>query len=263
MEPDLDIAATLECEPELLPHLPEILEGFDSLGSDPRRVVELLEAEDVARRVGAALDLCCGKGATSIALARRFGMRVDGVDALEPFIAAARSAAAAAGVGELCRFTTGDLCDAVARPGGYDLVLFSSVGPILGGITATVTHLATPLRSGGSILIEDCVLLPGAPVRPGFEGHADLEETTRRIEASGVEVVAVRHAPEAAQTRHAGDMARILAGAARLTARRPDLAAAVARYVARQRGESAYLERWTREVTWLLRKTSPDRRSQR
>ncbi len=71
MKPDLDVAATLECEPELLPYLPEILQDFDALGSDPARLIELLETQGVADEIHTGLDICSGKGATSIALAKR------------------------------------------------------------------------------------------------------------------------------------------------------------------------------------------------
>jgi SAM-dependent methyltransferase len=172
VKPDLDVAATLECEPELLPYLPEILQDFDELGSDPQRLIECLEAECVADGIRNALDLCCGKGATSIALAKRFGMRVDGIDAIDAFLASAR---------------------------------------------------------------------------------AQLEETRRRVEMSGAEIVAMRSSGSDARG-HDSDMQRIVRRAAALVKRQPDLAALVARYVERQRGECAFLERWTRDVTWLLGK---------
>jgi len=262
MKPDLDVAATLECEPELLPYLPEILQDFDELGSDPRCLIELLESEGLEDNIAVALDLCCGKGATSIALAKRFGMRIDGIDAIESFIESARSAAAAAGVSELCRFTTGDLCAAVSRPGSYDLVIFSAIGPILGGITQTVTHLMTPLRGRGWILIEDSVLLPDAPVRRGFESHAEYEETRRRITRSGAEIIAARLSnTEAPQL--ATDNQQIARRTRALVERRPELADLVARYVERQLDECTYLERWTRDVTWLLWKPSALSRSPR
>ena len=255
MKPDLDVAATLECERELLPYLPEILQDFDTLGSEPRRLIDLLESEGAADDIRVALDLCCGKGATSIALAKRFGMRIDGIDAIDSFIKSASTAATGAGVDKLCRFTTGDLCAAVARPGSYDLVIFSSVGPILGGITKTVTHLTVPLRSLGWVLIEDSVLLPGAPARPGFEAHAEFEETRKRIEASGTEIVAVQLSGDEALAQRADtDNQRIARRARALAERRTNLADLVARYVERQLDECAYLGRWTREATWLLRK---------
>ncbi len=109
MKPDLDVAATLECEPELLPFLPEILQDFDALGSNPPRLIELLETQGVADQIRTGLDICSGKGATSIALAKRFGMHIDGIDAIGAFVESARAAATNAGVDELCRFTTGDL----------------------------------------------------------------------------------------------------------------------------------------------------------
>ncbi|MCZ6725905.1 MAG: hypothetical protein O7A98_00965, partial [Acidobacteria bacterium] len=105
----------------------------------------------------------------------------------------------------------------------------------------------------GWILIEDSVLLPGAPVRPGFEAHAELDETRRRIEKSGARIVAMYKSGSEAQGNDA-DMSRIVRRAAALVARRPELADLVARYVERQREECAFLGRWTQDVTWLLRK---------
>lgn len=255
MKADLDVAATLECEPQLLPYLPEILQDFDTLGSDPQCVIEVLESTGVGSEIRMALDLCCGKGATSIALARRFGMRIDGIDAIDAFIDSAKVAAVEAKVETLCRFATGDLCAVVVRPASYDLVVFSAVGPILGGITTTVSRLATTLRDLGWIVIEDSVLLPDAPVRLGFEAHAGLEETRSRIEAAGVDVVALRGlGDEATQKRHDGDNKKIADRARALVGRRPELAALVQRYLERQKDECTYLERWTRDVIWLLRR---------
>lgn len=253
MKPDLDVAATLECEPELVAYLPAILQDFDTLGSVPARLIELLETEGVAGEIRTVLDLCCGKGATSIALAKHFGVHVDGIDAIGAFVESAGAAATSAGVDELCSFTRGDLYAAVTRSGGYDLVIFSSVGPILGGITNTIAHLMTPLRNLGWVLIEDSVLKPGAPVRPGFEAHAELDETRRRIRMSGARIVAMSKFGCEALGNH-DDNARIARRAAALVARRPDLADLVGRYVERQRTECAFLERWTEDVTWLLRK---------
>jgi len=255
MEADLDVAATLECEPELLPYLPEILQDFDTLGSAPQHVIELLESTGVGSEIRTALDLCCGKGATSIALAEHFGMRIDGIDAIDAFIDSAKAAAVEAAVETLCRFAVGDLCEAVTRPASYDLVVYCSIGPILGGITNTVARLATPLRDLGRIVIEDSVLLPDAPVRPGFEAHAGLQETRSRIEAAGVDVVALRRLDdEATEKSHDGDNQRIADRGRALVERRPELAALVQGYMQRQQDECAYLEDWTREIIWLLRK---------
>lgn len=111
----------------------------------------------------------------------------------------------------------------------------------------------TPVRPGGWILVDDSVLLPGAPPRPGFEGHAELEETRRRIERSGAEIVAERSFDVDAGG-HDAEVRRIVRCAAALVGRRPELADLVTGYVERQRDECAFLERWTRDVTWLLRK---------
>ncbi len=110
-----------------------------------------------------------------------------------------------------------------------------------------------PVHSLGWILIEDSALKPGAPVRPGFEAHAGLEETRRRIEDSGAQIVAMHSSGSGAQG-HDTDFQRIARRCAVLVERRPDLADLVTRYLERQREECAFLEQWTDDVTWLLRK---------
>lgn len=251
--PDLDVAATLECSAELLPYLPELLSDHDSLGSDPGTVIAMLERNVSADAIGSVLDLCCGKGATAIALASRFDCRVAGIDAIAPFVASARTAARDAGVGDRCRFEIGKLEEAVTRDTAFDLVVFSAVGPILGGITATVRHVTSPLRDGGHLVIEDSFLLPDAPRRAGFEQHRGLDETRRRIEAAGVDIV--EHRVAALEEPLPGDEEheRLTARAEAVARKRPDLRAALDAYLARQWDERVYLARWTHDVTWLLR----------
>ncbi len=253
MKPDLDVAATLECDPQLLPHLPELLQDFEELGTEAERVIGCLLEAEVAGEISRALDLCCGKGGTSIALAHRFGWRVDGIDALNGFIAAATQRAADVGVDQLCGFSAGDLCEAVIDRSDYDLVVFGAVGPILGGITRTVEALMRPLRPGGWLVMDDSILLPGAPARPGFESHADLSETSRRIEASGAEIVA-SHLRDFEPGECDDDIESIAHRAKGLLERRPDLGELVETYLHGQREECAYLASWTRDVTWLLRR---------
>jgi arsenite methyltransferase len=54
------------------------------------------------------LDVACGRGASAIFLARRFGCRVTGIDFGQANIAEARSRAEEAKVADLVRFETGD-----------------------------------------------------------------------------------------------------------------------------------------------------------
>src|SRR5688572_1223148 len=66
--------------------------------------LELLLGADVWRLIKGrtVLDFGCGSGREAIELARRGAARVIGVDIQEGALAAARQAAASAGVGELC-----------------------------------------------------------------------------------------------------------------------------------------------------------------
>ena len=74
---------------------------------------------------GRALDVGCGTGGTTLAVARRLGAagRCFGIDISEPMIAAARARARAEGEGIPARFLCGDAQSHAFEPASFDLVL--------------------------------------------------------------------------------------------------------------------------------------------
>jgi ubiquinone/menaquinone biosynthesis C-methylase UbiE len=112
---------------------------------------------DIRQRLvagGRVLDLGCGEGWSSIALAQAFPQsRVDGIDLDEDSVAEARRNAQAQGLADRLSFTR---ANAAAAPGsGYDLVcifeaLHDMADPV--GVLAAVGPL---LRPGGAVLIGD------------------------------------------------------------------------------------------------------------
>lgn len=101
-----------------------------------------------------ALDLCCGPGRCSIALARR-GFSVTGVDRTEYLLAEARRRARAAKV--KIRWVRADMRDFV-RPGAFDLVLsmFTSFGYFDDKREdfTVLENMSASLRPGGVCLID-------------------------------------------------------------------------------------------------------------
>jgi SAM-dependent methyltransferase len=85
------------------------LAGDDSSGEDDTGIPALFAPyEDLFPRVGSALDLACGRGGTSVWLAR-LGLEVHGVDISRVALDHARRLAARFGVSGRCRFQLADL----------------------------------------------------------------------------------------------------------------------------------------------------------
>ena len=102
------------------------------------------------------LDMTCGPGLYSVALAQR-GCQVTGVDFSPASIAYAREQAAAAGVDDACTFIESDVRAFMPEAGAYDAALF-----IYGQLAvfsredadALLQTVATALRPGGRACVE-------------------------------------------------------------------------------------------------------------
>jgi SAM-dependent methyltransferase len=101
---------------------------------------------------GSVLDVGCGYGSPTIAMARRFpAARLLGVDYNEASVAAARRAAAAAGVDDRVRFEQGSATD---LPGaGYALVTFFDSLHDLGAPVAALLQARDVLAADGCLLL--------------------------------------------------------------------------------------------------------------
>jgi SAM-dependent methyltransferase len=102
----------------------------------------------------AVLDLCCGPGRHSLALARR-GFQVTGVDRTARYLATARAAATREGL--LIEFVQEDMRH-FQRPAAFDLALnlFSSFGYFADEAEnlQVLQHLHASLKPGGQVLLE-------------------------------------------------------------------------------------------------------------
>jgi SAM-dependent methyltransferase len=103
---------------------------------------------------GRVLDLGCGEGWSSIALAEAFpDVRVDGVDLDEPSLVQARRHAMRAGVADRVTFTTADA--SAASPGAYDLICVFEALHDMADPVAVLSTARTRLADGGTVLIAD------------------------------------------------------------------------------------------------------------
>jgi SAM-dependent methyltransferase len=116
---------------------------------------------DIDRRLRAApparvLDLGCGLGASSVALARAYPRaQVLGIDLDEASVTEARALAAEAGVAERATFVVADAAR-VAAEGPFDLVtIFEALHDMGDPVGALRTARALLAADGGSVLVAD------------------------------------------------------------------------------------------------------------
>jgi SAM-dependent methyltransferase len=115
---------------------------------------------DLDRRLRSApparvLDLGCGLGASSIALARAYPRaQVLGVDLDQASVAEARTAAAQAGVADRVTFVSGDAAQAAAK-GPFELATVFEALHDMGDPVGALRAARALLAPGGSVLVAD------------------------------------------------------------------------------------------------------------
>ena len=239
-------------DPALLPFIPYLLQDFWELGAHPDDVAGLLLAHGLALPRKAVLDLGCGKGAVAVPLARRFGLRVTGVDAFPPFVEEARRRAEEHGVTALCEFRADDVRVAVAALRGFDIAILSGTGPLFGTYEETIRALRPCLVTGGHVVLDDAFVEDGKSEESGrYTGYSELH---RQLRAAGATVVDERLS-EMEEVGQACDVETgwIRRRADELALRHPNLAGLFDGYVRAQEAESRVLATQVRCVLWLLR----------
>lgn len=256
--PDTALAEFFQVDPTILHLVPELLADVWALGSDPEQIVRQLQAAGLAP-AARVLDLGCGKGAVSLAVAEAFAATVDGTDAFAPFVADAVQRAEAVGLGQACRFRCEDLSTTVAAARDYDAVLYISVGNVFGGPRDTVAALRRTVRPGGLIVLDDGYRASGDDdvAVPGYGHMLGRQAAIAGVTAFGDRLLGERLIPPedlAAQNRAILDV--IEARADTLATRSPQYASALAAHVAQQRAACEVLDNHVRRVTWVIERAS-------
>ena len=149
-----ELAQAFDATPELLPFIPKLLADLWALGCSLEVIVELLRPLGLPAETTRVLDLGCGKGAVALTLAREFGFQALGVDFFEPFIKDARERAEEMGVASRCQFVCDDIRDALGEASDFDLVIYASIGGVLGKFDECVAKLRRCVHPGGYMLID-------------------------------------------------------------------------------------------------------------
>lgn len=243
---DQEIADSLGCAPELLPHVPRLFVGLDAIGSEPDSLVSVLRPFAGELAGAMVLEPGCGFGAPGRVLARECGAQVLGVDAFAPFLDEARQRAEQAGVADRCRYRHDDLARMLQAEGRFDGVLWMGMGTRLGDLAATVRSLRRVVRPGGWVILDG-----DAPER---DGQPDPLTARAAVTAAGDELMREVAVPpwqcrEAARER----VTRLRAAGEAMAAEDPFAAASVLLYLERQRGAAEAAAQRHLHI-WVLRR---------
>jgi cyclopropane fatty-acyl-phospholipid synthase-like methyltransferase len=251
-----EIARAFQVSERLLPHVPELLADLWSLGSWFEAITDLLRPLALPAERTRVLDLGCGKGGAGIPLARDLGFRVVGIDFFEPFVQEARRRAAQHGVAHRCRFELADMREAVSRLRDFDVVVYASVGSVLGNLKGSVEQLRRTVRAGGYMVIDDGFLEGEEGIdREGYGHYVTHAEAVRQLAASGdsmVREVLIPANEVAALDRRYIDLIRRRADS--IAQRHPELADELGAHVEWQEEESRIFEANVQSAVWLLQR---------
>jgi ubiquinone/menaquinone biosynthesis C-methylase UbiE len=146
---------------------PLFLHGLDGWLHAVPEISDRLTGPPPAR----VLDLGCGIGTSSIAIARAYPLvEVVGIDLDDASVAAARAAADAAGVADRVSFLTGSAAAVAGPDGSYDLVTIFEALHDMGDPAGTLRRARRLLADRGSVFIAD------ARVQEEFTAPGDLLE---------------------------------------------------------------------------------------
>lgn len=249
------LAASLTAENiELLPFLPYLLQDLWELGGSPQIAAGMLRKHGIGP--GARLlDLACGKGAIAVRLAQQLGTYVKGIDLLEDFIKTAREKAAEHGVEPLCCFEVADVNEAVQQEQGYDAVVFSAAGNVLGPPPVMLQKLKQTIKPGGCILLDESYLAEKAAGEQRYQNYEVLPRTewTRLFEQAGLkELECLSLVEEEQREIDRGDLAAIEGRVKELSAQYPRQKALFESYLKSQKDEVYDIENNYVNVVWLL-----------
>jgi SAM-dependent methyltransferase len=145
----------------------------------------------------AVLDVGCGPGMQTLALARGSGGTVTAVDLFEQFLDELRQRATEAGIRDSIQVMRADMADLPFGKDSFDLIWSEGAAYIM-GITEAFTHWQEFLRPHGYVVVSEISWqVPEAEVPPRafdffhseYPAITDVPGNLARIEACGYEIV--------------------------------------------------------------------------
>jgi 2-polyprenyl-3-methyl-5-hydroxy-6-metoxy-1,4-benzoquinol methylase len=254
---ELSLAKSLETTPSFLPYLPELLVDLWDLGCSLEQIVEMVGQLNLPSHKTRVLDLGCGKGAISISLAKEFAFNTTGIDSCKAFLEIAIQKAEEFQVSHLCNFEVGDIREFTQEEHNFDLVIYASMGNVLGNYQEIIGKLRKMVRPAGYIVIDDG-FLKGVPKidREGYEHYFQHDEVIRQLISCGDKIIQEVIVPdETVRSINYGYLDSIRLRAKELVKKKPELKVAVLEYIKNQEIECKILDKHVAGVVWLLQRT--------
>ena len=253
---ELSLAKSLETTSKFLPYLPELLIDSWELGCSLDQIAEIVERLKLPPNRTKILDLGCGKGAVSITLAQKFGFRATGIDASKSFLEVAIQKAKEFKVSDLCHFEFGDIREFTKTERDFDLVIYASLGNVLGDYEGIVEKLRKMVHSEGHILIDDGFLKDVSKIdRQGYEHYFQHDIVIRQLTSFGDEIIQEVIVPdETIRSINYAYLDAIKKRSKEFLQKKPELKEAVAEYIKNQETECEIIDKHVTGAVWLIQK---------
>jgi cyclopropane fatty-acyl-phospholipid synthase-like methyltransferase len=249
------ISGSLEADRVLLPHMPYLLQDMWGMGSSFDDIVNVVGGLTMPPDQTHILDLGCGKGAVLVMLSVKYGYRVTGIDAIDPFLEVARRKADEYRVAHLCRFIKQDIHEYVTTRRDYDLVILASLGGIFGNLKETVARLRTQVKKDGYMLIDDGYLRKKTSLdRQGYEHYRNQEDTVKELTSNNDLLVREVNTTQFSLELNDQYLRNITRRSAELVQRYPELKKDLKAYVDLQYEECDVIRDHIEGALWLLQK---------
>ena len=167
----------------------------------------------------AILDIGCGPGVQTLALAGATDGPITAVDLHEPFLEQLRGSATAAGVADRITIVPADMAALPFEPDSFDLVWCEGAAFVM-GIEAALKAWRPLLRPGGYLAFSDLMwMTPDVPDKPREFLTAldpsirDVAANLERVRSAGYEVVGHFTLPDAAWWTYLDPLSERLPGA--------------------------------------------------
>ncbi|MBD3653984.1 class I SAM-dependent methyltransferase [Kangiella sp.] len=161
----------------LVDFLPFLFQDFKEIGSNTGFMLELIEQMGRGEPEKRVLDLCCGKGATLITLARHFKWTGIGVDVVDDFIQQAQIEAVTKGVRKETAFIRADLSEFLrANTEKFDVIVFPAATNILGDTVESLNILGEHIKDDGCVIVESDYKSHGFNIGLGLELTKNMDD---------------------------------------------------------------------------------------